>query len=283
VIASVLIASAPALGARTTPADLRSILDKTDRAIGQAERAVGGHDPGKVSFILIHTDELLASFVDSSGLEGLVKAFDDAHAAARASDLASAAAAVRRASGLTAPLTDFIMLRQTAESSRAALRAAETRDAAAFEESLDRFEGSILAPVLLARVREARAAVARSRQAMVRNNMQDGRARIAEIRRAYDGLVLTGALGRASYSLSLGSELLQGGSIITARDQMQKGIRDLKLAVASDPGDSRGVLEDALARTIEIWKRSGHRRADDAALLAESASAVENVRLKLPR
>jgi len=283
ILAAPLSGSAPAAAAGTTPGDLRSILGKTDRAIEQAESAVGGRDPGKVSFILIHADELLASFLDASSLEALVKAFDDAHEAARASDLSAAASALRRASGLMSPLTDFVVLRQAAESSRAAQHAAEMKDAAAFLTSLDRFDGSILAPVLLARVREARAAIVRARQAMVHNNMQDGRARIAEIRRAFNGLILAGALGRATLSLSMGSELLQGGSVITARDQMQKGIRDLKLAVGADPGDSKDVLEKALDQTVEIWKRSAHAHADDPALLADSARAVDGVRMKLSR
>jgi hypothetical protein len=269
--------------AATTPGDLRSILDKTDKAIGQAERAVEGKDPGKVSLILIRTDELLASFLSAAELEALVKAFDEAHAAAGASDMPAAAAAVRRASGLMTPLTDFVVLRQAAEASRAALRAAETRDSAAFLADLDRFDASILAPALLARVRDGRAAVARARQAMVRNNMQDGRARIAEIRRACNGILYAGALSRACFSLTIGSEILASGSLITARDQMQKGIRDLKLAVGVAPDDTRAVLEDALEQTLEIWRRSGHTLPVDADRLADIARIIDGVRMKQPR
>jgi hypothetical protein len=271
------------LVAATTPGDLRSTLDKIDRTIEQAEHAVGGKDPGKVSLFLIRTDELLASFLSDSEIEALVKAFDEAHAAARAPDPPAAAAAVRRASALMTPLTDFVVLRQAAESSRAAIRAAETRDSLALVDDLDRFDASILAPVLLARVREARAAVVRARQAMVRNNMPDGRARIAEIRRAFGGLVYAGALARASYSLAVGSELLSSGSLITARDQMQRGIRDLKLALGAAPDDTRTVLQDTLTQTIEIWKRSGHAAAGDGDRLANLSRTIDGVRLKQPR
>ena len=272
-----------ALIAAATPGDLRSTLDKTDRAIEQAERAVGGKDPGKVSLFLIRIDELLASFLSDSEIEALVKTFDEAHAASQASDLPAAASAVRRASALMAPLTDFVVLRQAAESSRAAIRAAEARDSASFAAPLDRFDASILAPVLLARVREARAAVGRARQAMVRNNMPDGRARIAEIRRAFGGLLYAGALARASYSLTIGSELLSSGSIITARDQMQRAIRDLKLALGAAPDDTRTALEGALAQTIEIWKRSGHAATGDGDRLAELAGTIDGVRMKQAR
>ena len=266
-----------------TPAGLRSILERTDKTLAQAERAVEGKDPGKVSSFLIRVDELLASFQQAGRLEDLAKAFDDARAAARASDMAAAAAAVRRASGLMNVLNDYVLLRQAAESSRSALRAAEAHDSAAFLEALDRFESSILAPVLLARVREARAAVARARQAMVHNNMQDGRARIAEVRRALNGLIYAGALSRSAFALAMGAELLESGSVIAARDQMQKALRDLKLAAEVGPDDARPALEEARAQTVEIWKRSGHASKEDAARLAELARSIEAIRLKQPR
>jgi hypothetical protein len=278
-----LIAVVSLAAGGTTPADLRSILDKTDKMVGQAEHAVGGKDPGKVSLILARVDELLASFLDQSGLEALVKSFDDGRAAARGNDLQASSGAVHRASGLMAPLTDFVVLRQAAETSRAALRAADARDAPAFLAAFDRFDASIMAPVLLARVREARAAVARARQAMVRNNMPDGRARIAEVRRGLNGLIHAGALSRATYALAMGSELLQGRSVISARDQLQKGMRDLKLAAETGPDDSRPALEDARARTVEIWKRSGHALPEDAGRLAELARGVDLLRLQQPR
>jgi hypothetical protein len=272
------------LAAAGTPAELRSILEKTDKTLAQAEKAVQGKDPGKVGFLLIRVDELLASFQETARLEDLIKAFDGARAtAALASDLAAAAAAVRKASDLMNALNDYVLLRQAAESSRSALRAAEAHDSAAFLEALDRLESSVLAPVLLARVREARAAVARARQAMVHNNMQDGRARIAEVRRAVNGLIHAGALSRSAFSLAMGAELLESGSVISARDQMQKAMRDLKLAAEVGPDDTRPALEEARAKTVEIWKRSGHALQEDAARLAELARTIETIRLKQPR
>jgi len=266
-----------------TPAGLRSILEKTDKTLLQAERAVEGKDPGKVGFLLIRVDELLASFQEDSRLEDLIKAFDEARSAARASDLAAAAASVRRASDLMNALNDYVLLRQAAESSRSALRAAEAKDGAAFLVALDRLESSILAPVILARVREARAAVARARQSMVHNNMQEGRARIAEVRRALNGLLYAGALSRSAFALAMGAELLESGSVIAARDQMQKAMRDLKLAAEVGPDDTHPALEEARAKTVEIWKRSGHALKEDAPRLAELARTIESIRLKQPR
>jgi hypothetical protein len=181
------------------------------------------------------------------------------------------------------PVTDFVVLRQAAESSRQAVAAGEKRDATAYTEALDRFDASILAPVLLARLRETRSAVARARQAMVRNNMPDGKTRIAEARRAFNGLVHAGALSRACYALSIGAEILQGGSILTARDQLEKAMRELKLAAETGPDDSRAFLEQARAQTSEIWKRSGRAAPEDAGRLADLAHDVDALRLKQPR
>lgn len=266
-----------------TPAGLRSILEKADNALGQAERAVQGKDPGKVSLLLQRADELLASFQESSGLERLVKALDDGRAAARGSDMVAAGEAVRRASGLMSAVTDYVVLRQAAETSRSALRAADAQDGPAFLQALDRFDSSILAPVLLARLREAREAIARARQAMVRNNMQDGRARIAEARRAMNGLAYAGAVSRASYSLAIGAELLESDSVIAARDQLQKALRDLKTAAAVGPDESRPALEEMRAQTAEIWKRSGRANQTDAGHLVDLARRVDAIRLQQPR
>jgi hypothetical protein len=263
-----------------TPAGLRSIVERADKTLAQAERAVEGRDPGKVTLILMRVDEFLASFQEASRLEALVKAFDDARTAARASDFAAAAAAVRRASGLMTALSDYVVLRQSAESSRAALRAAETRDFAAFLEALDRFDSSILAPVLLARVREAREAIVRARQSMVHNNMQEGRTRIGEVRRALNGLIFAGALSRVVFALAMGAEVLETDSGIAGRDQLQKALRDLKLAAEVGPDDARPVLEECRTQTLEIWKRAGRATEEDVRRLAELARKLDAIRMK---
>jgi len=282
-VAFFLLAPGSRATAAATPSRLRSIVDDASKALGQAERAVEGRDPGKVSLLLQRVDELLVSFQQASGLEALVKAFDEGRTAARGSDMAAAAAAVRKASGLMSAVTDYVVLRQAAETSRSALRAADVQDGPAFLEALDRFDSSILAPVLLARVRDARDAVARARQAMVRNNMPDGRARIADARRAMNGLAYAGALSRASFSLAMGAELLESRSVIAARDQLQKALRDLKLAAQVGPDDSRPALEEARARTVEIWKRSGHAAEGDASRLSDLVRKVDAIRLQQPR
>ncbi|HKB08005.1 MAG TPA: hypothetical protein VKF61_07005 [Candidatus Polarisedimenticolia bacterium] len=273
----------PLTAAPMTPSALRSILDKTDGTLAQAEKAVKGKDPGKVSLYLARVDELLVEFQEGAGLADLAKSFDSARAAAQASEWAGAASAVRRASALMAPLSDYVVLRQAAESSRAAVAAAEAHDLAAFTESLDRFDASILAPVMLTRVREARDAVAKARQAMVKNNMPDGQKRIGEVRRALSGLFHAGALSRVVFALSIGAEMLEAGSVISAKDQLQKALRDLKLAAETAPEDVRPVLEQTRATTSDIWKRASHATPDDVKRIGELARTVDAIRLKQPR
>lgn len=273
---------APLTAATLTPSALRSILDKADHTLSQAEKAVQGKDPGKVSMYLARVDELLVSFQEEAGLAELAGSFDEARAAASASEWPRATSAVRRASALMGPLSDYVVLRQAAESSRAALSAAGAHDLTAFLESLDRFDASILAQVMLARVREARDAIARARQAMVHNSMPDGKKRIAEIRRALSGLFHAGALSRVVFALSIGAEMLEGGSVISAKDQLQRALRDLKLAAETAPEEVRPTLEQTRATTADIWKRASRSTPDDVKRVAELARTVDAIRLKQP-
>lgn len=273
----------PPSAATLTPSALRSILEKTDKTLAQAEKTVKGKDPGKVSLYLARVDELLVSFQEGARLAELAKSFDEARAAAGAEEWTRAASAVRRASALMNPLSDYVVLRQSAESSRAALLAADSHDLAGFQKSLDRFDASILAPVMLARVREARDAIGRARQAMVYNNMPNGQARIGEVRRALSGLFHAGALSRSVFALAIGAEMLEAGSIISAKDQLQRALRDLKLAAETGPQEVRPALEEARATTSDIWKRASRATPDDVKRTAELARGVDAIRLKQPR
>ncbi len=286
---------APTVGL-ATPAQMRSILEKARKMLAKAEDALSGKDAGEVSLFLSRSEEYLEQFQAASGLERLVEALQEARAAAGVADttatgvadttaaggtdLATAAAAVRRARDLMTPVADYTVLRLGAEAGHAALRAAGARDRPGFLAALDRLEAATLAPVLLARLREARDGISRGRLAMVRRDMQEGRAQVAAARRACDGLEYAGALSRASFALSVGSELLASDSVIAARDQIQKALRDLRRAVAAVPGGKHEALEQARAEASEVWKRSGKTSAAEAGRLAEIARRVETVRLQ---
>jgi len=263
---------------RLTPAELRSSLEKADKFLRQAERSVRGTDPGKVSLLLARADEELTRFQEGSGLLALQRAFEEARRAARASDMTAAGAAVRRARDLMGSVSEFTVLRQTEEASRAAQHAADSMDGPELLEALERFEAAVLAPVLLARLREAREAIGRARQAMVRRNMQDGRAQIAAARRALDGLGYAGALSRASFSLTIGAELLASSSVIAGRDQVLKASRELRRAAEVAPDETRAALEQARLEAGAIWKRSGHASREAGAQLADLAKKVEAIR-----
>ncbi|MBI1951371.1 MAG: hypothetical protein HYS34_08420 [Acidobacteria bacterium] len=299
---------APPVGL-ATPAQLRSALEKAGKMLGKAEDALRGNDAGKVSLFLSRSDEYLEEFHAASGLQRLVQALKEARAAAGGAgttaaggsdaagaagtgaaetgasaadgtDLAEAAAAVRRARDLMTPVAEYTVLRQGAEAGHAALRAAGARDRAGFLAALDRLEAATLAPVLLARLREARDGISRGRLAMVRRDMQEGRAQVAAARRACDGLEYAGALSRASFALSVGSELLASDSVIAARHQIQKALRDLRRAAAAAPGGQQEALEQARAEAAEVWKRSGKSNSAEAGRLADIARRVETVRLQ---
>ena len=279
-----------------TPTQLRSILEKAGKALAKAEDALRGSDAGEVSLFLLRSDEYLEHFQAASGLEALVKALQEARAAAGVGDataaggadaaaadgpdLAEAAAAVRRARDLMTPVAEYTVLRQGAEAGQAALRAAGARDRPGFLAALDRREAATLAPVLLARLREARDGISRGRLAMVRRDMKEGRAQVAAARRACDGLEYAGALSRASFALSVGAELLASDSVIAARDQIQKALRDLRRAAASAPAGQQATLEQARAEAALVWKRSGRSGAAEAGKLADIARKVETVRLQ---
>src|SRR5262245_5387736 len=77
VLALLLSAGGGPAAADTSAADLRALLEKIDKTLSQAEKAIKDTYPGKVGYILIHLDELLDEFQKDSGLESLVKTFDD--------------------------------------------------------------------------------------------------------------------------------------------------------------------------------------------------------------
>ena len=263
-----------------TPAELRSTLQRAQKALARAEDAARGKDPGEVSLHLLRTDEFLERFQSGSGLEALAAALQAARAAADGSDLTAAGAAVRRARDLMTPVSEYTVLRQGVEAGHAAQRAAGAFDRPEFLAALDRLEKATLAPVLLARLKEAREGISRARLAMVKRDMEGGRAQVAAARAACDGIEYAGALSRASFALSVGAELLASNSVIAGRDQIQKATRELRRAAEVAPALQRALLELARIEASEVWKRSGKASGVEAAKLADIARRVETVRLE---
>jgi hypothetical protein len=263
-----------------TPAELRSVLQRALKALARAEDATRGKDPGEVSLLLLRTDEYLERFQSGSGLEALAAALQAAHAAADGSDLTAAGAAVRRARDLMTPVSEYTVLRQGVEAGHAAQRAAGALDRPEFLAALDRLEKATLAPVLLARLKEARDGTSRARLAMVKHDMEGGRAQVAAARAACQGLEYAGALSRASFALSVGSELLASKSVIAGRDQIQKATRELRRAAEVAPAPQRALLDQARAEAADVWKQSARASAVEATKLADIARRVETIRLE---
>ncbi len=271
-------ASARPACAAGRPADLRDSLERAGKALGKAEDALRGKDPGRVSLLLRRADEHLARFQEMSGLETLLAALESGRAAARDGRPAAAGAAVQRARMVVPGLADFAVTRQAEAAGRAALGAAERQDGPGCLKALGDLEVAVLPAVLLARVREAREAIARGRTAMVRRDMQAGLSEAAAARRALDGLTYAGTLSRALFALTVGSELLAERASLAARDQIQKALRDLKLAVELAPEPRRGVLQAAREEVLAVWKRINRPLDGDAAKLLEIAGTLGTLR-----
>jgi hypothetical protein len=143
---------------------------------------------------------------------------------------------------------------------------------------MDRLEAAVLAPILLARIHQAREAIARGRAAMVRRDMKGGAAEVAAARGALEGLRYAGAMSRATFHLDVGSELLRGGALLAARDQTQRALRDLRLALDAGPEEDRAELRQISDEVRGIWRRMGRVVGGDDARLEAAGRRVDALR-----
>jgi len=274
---SLALAVAPS-PARCDAADLADVLEKAHQAIDKADDATHGRDPGKVSLLLIRADELVDKFEKGSGLGVLIAAIDAAGAAAGRQEFAGAALEIRRARGSISLIPDYIISRGAEESSRAALAAADRGDAAAFGAAVERLRDAVLPDILLARLHDTRAAIARGRGAMVRNDMAAGRIAVEEAKAGLGGLEYAGGLSRATFNLAVGAELLQEEALLGARDLVRRAARDLRLAIDVAPPPQREAVEAVHRIADDLWKRMNRPRDVDPAALREAAARVEVIR-----
>ncbi len=257
---------------------LEQLLAKADKALAKAAGAAKGTDAGRVSAQLIRAEELLVDLQSQSGLEALDRCFAVARDSAGEGDLTAAAGAMERARTILPRLNDYTVLRQAEEASRAALTDAARGDAAACIEAVRRCEAAVLAPVLLARIVDARRAVQRGRGAMVRRDMRTGAEAVAEARAALAALSAAGALSRARFALEIGAELVEQGATIAARDQLQKALRDLDRAIEAGPEERRQTLTPTREAVATVWRRVAKPAAGDPRTLLDAAAVVESVR-----
>jgi hypothetical protein len=277
--AALLLAAVPVAAA--TPAELRDLFARADKAVRRAEEAAPGRDPGRVSLLLQRADEEIARFQEASGLVRFEAARRAALEAATGGNFAAAAREVERARGLWPPLSDFVVTRLAEESGRAALQGARDQDLKAVKRALERLDRAVLAGVLLDRLDASRRAIARARAALVRRDLKGGAPEIAAARAGLSGLAYAGALGRAALTLTIGSELLREGALIAARDQARQAARDLRLACDLAPPSERAALETLRDEATALWRRMNRPQAEDADRLAGVAAAVAAARERL--
>lgn len=257
---------------------LRDLFEKADKMLRKADDAAHGSDAGRVSQLLRRADEEIARFEASSGIAPILSAVAASREEAGRSDLRAAELSLRRARPWLASLSDYTVPRSAEVAFRSAQDSAADENASDFLSALDRFEAATLVPVLQERLREARAAVAKGRGLLVRNDMKGARKAIAASRAALDGLTYAGALSRSRYGLLVASELLRDKALLAAKDQAQKGLRDLKLALPLAPEPALPSLAKAQEDATAVWKRMNRPAQGDAEILSAASDAVEAAR-----
>ncbi len=268
------------LGA-ASPADLRERFDKAGKSLRRASDAIDDHDPGRVSLLLRRADEEIGAFETDSGLESLIAAIAATRSAVARDDWAGAGTALRAGRAGMVSLSDYSVPRSAEVAFRAAQTALALPDRDGTLAALTRLEAATLAPALQARLRAAREAVARGRTMMVRNDMKGGRIEVDAARGALNAVSYAGALSGARYGLMVAAELLRDRALLAARDQAQKGLRDLRTAIELAPEAAKAALTEVQTEATDIWRRINHAGAGDADRLAADSESIETMRQQL--
>ncbi len=264
-----------------SPAELRTILKKVGKRMFKAEDALRGRDPGRVSNILQRIDEGMAAFQKGAGLLGLLEALDRGREAAGAQDRSAADAALLAIRPPMTALADYTVRRDAEVAYRAARQAATGGEFDAFLDRLAEFTAAVRPRTLMARVVEMRQAIARARGAMVRSDMPDGRAEVAAARAALNGLHYLGALSRALFELQIASEFMADRVPIAAREQLRRGMRELRAAIRVAPEEAGSELEASRDVLDLIQKRINKPHPDDAGSLETITGSLAALRDRL--
>jgi hypothetical protein len=274
-------AAPPAAGRRMSPADLRDQFEKCLKILRKAEDAVDGHDAGRVSLILQRADELIVEFDAGAGIDQFVGALSASRAAAAAGDFQAAGAALRHGREVLRSLADYTVARPTEVAYRSALAALDDRNPHDFEAAVGRLEATVQASYLADRLRDARAAIARGRAAMVRNDMKAGRKEVVAARVALGRMDYAASLGQARHGLLLAAELLRDGAFLTAREQARQGIRAIRAALGRAPEPDVETLDAAQVTASAVWRRLSRPDPGDPGRLEAAADQIEILRQRL--
>jgi hypothetical protein len=276
--AAALAAEAPASVAPSSPVELKDRFEKVEKLLRKAGDALAHKDQARVSFLLQRADEELARFEAGSNTPRYLAALADARQAADQGELPAAEAAIRAARTALPPLGDYTVSRSMEIAYRAALQGVADGSVEAFRQGLEEMDEATLAGPIAARARETREAMARTRKAMGRNDSAGGRKELDAAVAALGRIDYGGRLARARSGLQLASALLHDGAILAARDQTQRGLRELAGAIPIAPEADREALTRAQEDARTIWRRLSRAEKDDADRLAEASDRIETLR-----
>ncbi len=272
---------APPHAERLTATALRDRFEKIQKGLDKAQDATDGTDAGRVSLLLQRADELILEFEAGSGLDVVIAALAASRTAATQGDFGAARADLRRGRESLRSLSDYSVARPLEIAYRSADQALEDQSPQEFAAAVDRLEATVLPRYLHDRLADARAAIARGRQAMVRRDMKTGRKEIDAARIAMGRLDYASALSQARYACIVGAELAQENAYLVAREQMQDGLRQMARALRRAPEADVEPLNEAQAAVAEVWRRLSKPQPGDPEKVAKAAGSIETLRQRL--
>jgi hypothetical protein len=276
-----LAAQAPPVVQPATPVELRDRFGKVQKLLRKAGEALRGKDLSRASFLLQRTDEELTRFEGGSNVSRYLASFEEARKAADAGTLPAAETALKAARTALPPLGDYSVPRSMEIAYRAALQGAAEGSVEAFRTGLQQMDEATSASAIAAGCAEIRAAMGRARKAMGRNDAVAGGKEVEAANAALARIDYGGRLARARSGLLLASELLRDGAFLAARDQTQRGLRELAGAIESAPAADRDALTTAQEETRTVWRRMSRAEKEDPDRLAAASDRVETLRRAL--
>ncbi|HET8945596.1 MAG TPA: hypothetical protein VFQ07_01325, partial [Candidatus Polarisedimenticolia bacterium] len=270
-----------ALGVPQSPVELHDRFEKVQKLLRKAADAIEKKDLSRTSFLLERSDEELTRFEAGSNVGRYLGSLETARRESEAGHLPAAADALKSARAALPPIGDYTVARSMEVAYRAALQGAETGDAGGFLDGLRQMDEATLAGTIAAGCRDIKEATARARKAVGRNDIAGGRKEIDAAAALLARLDYGGVLTRARSGLLLASELLRDGAFLAARDQTQRGLRELSAALENAPETDKETLTTAQEEARTVWRRMSKPEKEDPDRLALAGDRVETLRRTL--
>ena len=276
--APALAAEAPDKVEPYSPGELAERFEKVEKLLRKSGDALKDKDMARVSFLLQRADEEMARFEAGSNVARYLASLDQARQAADQGTLPQAETAIRAARTSLPPLGDYTVARSVEIGYRAALQGVADGSVDEFRKGLEAMDEATLAGPVAARSKEVREAMGRTRKAMGRNDASGGRKEMDAAVAALARIDYGGLLSRARSGLQLASELLRDGATLAARDQTQKGLKELAEAIPIAPEADKEPLTKSQEEARAVWRRLNRAGKDDPDLLAAASERIETLR-----